>query len=55
MKMKYHKNGKRMNFSQSVLGTKSMRSKKPSVGKIVCDSAGTVDMNPPKVKGKRIF
>lgn len=53
--MKYHKNGKRMNFSQSVLGTKSMRSKKPSVGKIVCASAGTVVENPPKKMGKRVF
>jgi hypothetical protein len=49
------KGGKRMNFSQSVIGHSAKRTKKPSVGMIVAPSAGTVTKNPPRVKGKRTF
>lgn len=49
------KSGKKMNFSQAVIGHSSTRSKKKSVGKIVAPSAGTVTKNPDRVKGKRIF
>jgi hypothetical protein len=46
--------GKKVPFSQAVLGESSKRSTKPSVGRIVVPSVGTVDENPPRKK-KRIY
>ena len=50
------KSGKRMKFSQPVIGLSAKRKRKPSVGLISAPSAGTVIVPNKGVKrGKKVF
>lgn len=54
------KTGKAMNFSQAVIGTRSKRTRKQSIGIKAASSTGTVNKSPrkpsaPSLRGKRVY